>query len=120
VEQGRSGRCWPGWGRPGTAGAGRGRARPGRRQLGAERVVCGRGGSGVRRGQSGTSQGGWGRAPPTWGRVRRQHEEQLVAAAVRVAIQHMEEMREREAGERKDEAGYTRLCSSGRHINRRT
>jgi hypothetical protein len=40
----------------------------------------------------------------------------LAAAVVRV-----EAMREREAGERKGRLRYyTRLCSSGRHINRRT
>jgi hypothetical protein len=37
----------------------------------------------------------------------------VVSVAARVAIQRVEEMREREAGERKGGAGYTRLWSSG-------
>jgi hypothetical protein len=76
-----------------------------------------RGGSRVRR-----AQGGWGRAPPVQGWVWQWREEQLVAAAAHDAIQRVEEMRGREgeAEERKGGAGYTRLCSSGRHISRRT
>jgi hypothetical protein len=107
VEQGRPERCWLGWGGSGTARVGRGRARPGRRRLGqsgpsAAEVL--RGGSGVKRGQGGAGQGGWGRAPPARGRVRRQREEQLVAAAARVAIQRVEEMCVREKRE-KERAG---------------
>jgi hypothetical protein len=85
-----------GVGRAGHGRGGQGSGAAGEAPVRAEWVGCGRGGSGVRRGQSGTSQGGWGRAAPTRGRVRRQHEEQLVAAVVRVAIQCVEEMRERE------------------------
>jgi hypothetical protein len=111
LRAGRVGHGRAGWGRARLR-----RHRPGRSGPGAAEVVRGR--SGVRRGQGGTGKGGWAQAPPTRGRVRRQCDEQLVAAVARVAIQRMEEMREREAGGRKGGAGYTRICSSGRHISR--
>jgi hypothetical protein len=77
-----------GWVGSGTAGVGQG---------GAGRTRLRR--SGVRRGQ-----GGWGRAPLARGRVRQQHEVQLVASVARVAIQRVEEIREREKRE-KERAG---------------
>jgi hypothetical protein len=140
VGQGRPGRCWPrrvrhGRGGLGSAVAGEAPARAegglgsGMTGVGQGRAWLGRCRSGgVGRGGWGTlgrvrgqawPGWGWGQAPPMRGRVRRQREEQLVAAAARVAARGRD-AREREAGERKGGAGYARLCSSGRHISRWT
>jgi hypothetical protein len=73
VEQGRPGRCWPGWGRSGTAGAGWGWARSGRRRPGqsgsgtaeeapARRSGSAAGGAGVRRRRRGAGCSGSARS----------------------------------------------------------
>jgi hypothetical protein len=75
----------------------------------------GRPGSSAAREAPARAEGG-----PGWGAARAERVGHGRGGRGRGGTGHVEEMREREAGERKGGTEYTRLCSLGRHINRRT